>query len=350
MAFKPNCRPRAPASRPVKRSTTAPGCSIKPASRPCSANRVSRGPRRRAAPLPLGPLRSTPSLFPLQYNADLAAATPRPRAVLSARRSSPRPLPPRSRPHHACHAHALTPTSTPSSPPPSSTRRPAAPSPRNSRSPTCAPLTSPTPPARRPIPHLRGNLLSATSSRPRAVQSPPGFSLSLHRRTSAAASACPCTSTPWPAAGASSASPAPIPLLLEPLFNDPEPAQHHLRPPARRLALRPRSRCPPAEAKRLSSISRSRPLPSRRAPFPPGCVSGSKHTPTKSSSAPMATPIRTLMGWEESTWIASHNGREALGLALTGMLADGEITRRPRKRNRRSTSCRDTALSLYPPR
>ncbi len=34
------------------------------------------------------------------------------------------------------------------------------------------------------------------------------------------------------------------------------------------------------------------------------------------------------MGWEESTWIAAHNGRQALGLALTGMLRDGEITRK----------------------
>jgi hypothetical protein len=33
------------------------------------------------------------------------------------------------------------------------------------------------------------------------------------------------------------------------------------------------------------------------------------------------------MGWEESTWIASRNARQALGLALTGMVADGEITR-----------------------
>jgi hypothetical protein len=33
------------------------------------------------------------------------------------------------------------------------------------------------------------------------------------------------------------------------------------------------------------------------------------------------------MGWEESSWIASRNGREALGIALTGMLEDGEISR-----------------------
>jgi hypothetical protein len=38
-------------------------------------------------------------------------------------------------------------------------------------------------------------------------------------------------------------------------------------------------------------------------------------------------PFSGSMGWEEATWIASHNARAALGLALTGMLRDGEITR-----------------------
>ncbi len=37
-------------------------------------------------------------------------------------------------------------------------------------------------------------------------------------------------------------------------------------------------------------------------------------------------PYSDVMGWEESTWIAARNGRQALGLALTGMLRDGEIS------------------------
>ncbi len=37
-------------------------------------------------------------------------------------------------------------------------------------------------------------------------------------------------------------------------------------------------------------------------------------------------PYSDAMGWEESAWIASHNGRNALGLALTGMEHDGEIS------------------------
>jgi hypothetical protein len=38
-------------------------------------------------------------------------------------------------------------------------------------------------------------------------------------------------------------------------------------------------------------------------------------------------PYSDEMGWAESTWIASHNARQALGIALTGMLQDGEISR-----------------------
>ena len=38
-------------------------------------------------------------------------------------------------------------------------------------------------------------------------------------------------------------------------------------------------------------------------------------------------PLSDDMGWDEATWIASRNGREALGLALTGMMKDGEVSR-----------------------
>ncbi len=41
-----------------------------------------------------------------------------------------------------------------------------------------------------------------------------------------------------------------------------------------------------------------------------------------------AYPYSEAMGWEESLWLASRNGREALGLALTGMMNDGEISRK----------------------
>ncbi len=38
-------------------------------------------------------------------------------------------------------------------------------------------------------------------------------------------------------------------------------------------------------------------------------------------------PYSDQFGWEETGWIAAHNARQALGIALTGMLRDGEITR-----------------------
>jgi len=38
-------------------------------------------------------------------------------------------------------------------------------------------------------------------------------------------------------------------------------------------------------------------------------------------------PYSTDIGWEETTYAAAKSGREALGIALTGMIDDGEITR-----------------------
>lgn len=38
-------------------------------------------------------------------------------------------------------------------------------------------------------------------------------------------------------------------------------------------------------------------------------------------------PYSESLGWAESTWIASHNARQALAIALTGMMRDGEISR-----------------------
>ncbi len=57
-------------------------------------------------------------------------------------------------------------------------------------------------------------------------------------------------------------------------------------------------------------------------------------------------PMSEAMGWEETTWIASRNGREALGLALSVMLRDGEITR-PRADAIAEEVMRKTAISLY---
>lgn len=39
-------------------------------------------------------------------------------------------------------------------------------------------------------------------------------------------------------------------------------------------------------------------------------------------------PYSDELGWPESTWIANRNARQGLGIALTGMLRDGEISRK----------------------
>ena len=49
--------------------------------------------------------------------------------------------------------------------------------------------------------------------------------------------------------------------------------------------------------------------------------------PEKVMFATDAYPYSNEMGWEESGWIAARAGREALAIALTGMLRDGEISR-----------------------
>jgi predicted TIM-barrel fold metal-dependent hydrolase len=37
-------------------------------------------------------------------------------------------------------------------------------------------------------------------------------------------------------------------------------------------------------------------------------------------------PYSSELGWAESTWIASHNARQALGVALTRKLRDGDVS------------------------
>ena len=49
--------------------------------------------------------------------------------------------------------------------------------------------------------------------------------------------------------------------------------------------------------------------------------------PEKILFATDAYPYSDQLGWEESGWIAARNGRQALAIALTGMMRDGEISR-----------------------
>jgi len=57
-------------------------------------------------------------------------------------------------------------------------------------------------------------------------------------------------------------------------------------------------------------------------------------------------PFSESMGWEEATWIANRNARQSMSLALTGMLRDGEISRKRAIEIARRV-LRDTADELY---
>jgi len=52
-----------------------------------------------------------------------------------------------------------------------------------------------------------------------------------------------------------------------------------------------------------------------------------EYVPEKVLFATDAYPYTMEMGWQESAYIANKSARQALGIALTGMLRDGEITR-----------------------
>ena len=51
-------------------------------------------------------------------------------------------------------------------------------------------------------------------------------------------------------------------------------------------------------------------------------------------------------GWEEVAWMAATTARRALGIALTGMMRDGEITR-DRAQTLARMVLRENALRLY---
>jgi predicted TIM-barrel fold metal-dependent hydrolase len=71
-----------------------------------------------------------------------------------------------------------------------------------------------------------------------------------------------------------------------------------------------------------------------------------EQVPEKVMFATDAYPYSTELGWEESGWLSAHNGREALGRALTAMLRDGDITR-TRAVELARLVLRDNARSLY---
>jgi uncharacterized protein len=71
-----------------------------------------------------------------------------------------------------------------------------------------------------------------------------------------------------------------------------------------------------------------------------------EYAPDKVLFATDAYPFSEEMSWEEAGWVASTTGRQALGLALTEMLHDGEITRERALELARMV-LRDNARKLY---
>lgn len=69
-------------------------------------------------------------------------------------------------------------------------------------------------------------------------------------------------------------------------------------------------------------------------------------TPEKVMFGTDAYPYIPEMGWEESGWMAARTGRQALAIALTGMLRDGEITRARASELARMV-LRENARTLY---
>ena len=71
-----------------------------------------------------------------------------------------------------------------------------------------------------------------------------------------------------------------------------------------------------------------------------------EYVPEKVLFGTDAYPYSPEQGWQESGYLASKSGREALGIALTGMLRDGEITRTRASELARMV-LRDNARALY---
>ena len=71
-----------------------------------------------------------------------------------------------------------------------------------------------------------------------------------------------------------------------------------------------------------------------------------EYAPEKVMFATDAYPFSEEMSWEEAGWVAATTGRQALGLALTEMMHDGEITR-PRAVEIAHMVLRENARKLY---
>ena len=136
------------------------------------------------------------------------------------------------------------------------------------------------------------------------------------------------------------------PLLLEPLFNDPT-----LRGTTNFVLLHGGWPFVHEAGALLQKPNVYTDLSQQAVLFPPRTLSTWLREwlelyPDKVLYATDGYPYSDSLGWEESLWIADHNVRDALGLALTGMLQDGEIDM-PRARAIAEMVLRGNAAKLY---
>jgi hypothetical protein len=142
------------------------------------------------------------------------------------------------------------------------------------------------------------------------------------------------------------------PLLLEPLFNDPEfrtggPALRQTNfvllhggwPFSRELTALLTKPNVYADFSMQGLLMGAPALAEKLRPW-------LEYVPEKVLFGTDAYPYSDQMGWEESAYISSQAGRTALGIALTGMLRDGEITR-GRAAELARMVLRDNAHKLY---
>ncbi len=135
------------------------------------------------------------------------------------------------------------------------------------------------------------------------------------------------------------------PLLLEPLFNDP-----HLRG-TNFVMLHGGWPFVHEVGSLLQKPNAYLDISQQTLTFPPRTLAGwlrewLETFPDKVLYGTDAYPYSDSMGWEESLWIANRNARQALGLALTGMMRDGEIDQ-ARAKNIAHDVLRGNAARLY---
>ena len=135
------------------------------------------------------------------------------------------------------------------------------------------------------------------------------------------------------------------PLLLEPVLNDPRLRKtrfvmlHGSWPFTREITAL------------LSKPNAFLDFSNQDLVFTPAALAGTlrewlEWVPEKILFATDAYPYSSQMGWEEAGWIASRTARQALAIALTGMMRDGEISRARAVELARMV-LRDNARKLY---